>query len=115
MKDLNYYLSLNYEMIIKKDSDCFVAHFKEFPRILGTGDNEIEAINDLKNAFKSFIKVSLKYGDNIKEPSQNYPSKNYAITMKTNIMDEIDKAAAKIGLSRSAIIAIGMQSYIRNI
>ena len=44
MKDLNYYLNLNYEMIVKKDSDCFVTHYKEFPRILGTGENEIEAI-----------------------------------------------------------------------
>ena len=31
-------------MIVKKDSDCFVAHYKEFPRILGTRENEIEAI-----------------------------------------------------------------------
>lgn len=93
MKDLNYYLNLNYEMIVKKDSDCFVAHYKEFPRILGTGENEIEAISDLKDAFKCFVEISLKNGDKIKEPSQIHPSKNYAITMKTNIMDEIDKTA----------------------
>ena len=115
MKDLNYYLNLNYEMIVKKDSDYFVAHYKEFPRILGTGENEIEAISDLKDAFKCFVEISLKNGDKIKEPSQIHPSKNYAITMKTNIMDEIDKTAARLGLSRSAIIAVGMQSYIKNI
>lgn len=115
MKDLNYYLSLNYEMIIQKGSDSFVAHYKEFPRILGSGDSEIEAISDLKDAFKCFIEVSLKNGDTIKEPNQAYPSKNYAITMKTNIMDEIDKTAARLGLSRSAIIAVGMQSYIKSI
>lgn len=115
MKDLNYYLSLNYEIILKKDNDCFVAYYREFSRILGTGDNELEAINDLKEAFKCFVEVSLKHGDYIKEPVQNYPSKNYAITMKTNIMDEIDKAANKLGLSRSAIIAVGMQNYIKSI
>ena len=60
MKDLNYYLNLNYEMIVKKDSDCFVAHYKEFPHILGTGENEIEAISDLKDAFKCFVEISLK-------------------------------------------------------
>ena len=35
-KDLNYYLSLNYEISIKKENDYFVASYKEFPRILGT-------------------------------------------------------------------------------
>ena len=114
-KGLNYYLSLNYEISIKKENDYFVASYKEFPRILGTGNNEIEAINDLKDAFKSFVEVSLKHGDHIREPNENYPSKNYAITMKTNIMEEIDKFAAKLGLSRSAIIAVGMQSYMKSI
>ena len=41
-----------------------------------------------------------------------FPSK-YAI--KANIMEEIDKFAAKLGLSRSAIIAMGMQSYMKSI
>ena len=48
MKDLNYYLNLNYEMIVKKDSDCFVAHYKEFSRILGASKSGIKAISDLK-------------------------------------------------------------------
>ncbi|MDY3113755.1 MAG: type II toxin-antitoxin system HicB family antitoxin [Helicobacter sp.] len=113
MKDLNYYLSLNYEMIIKKENDYFVAYFRDFPRILGAGDNEAEAIADLKEAFICFIQSSLKNGDKIKEPS--YPTKNYAITMKTNIMEEIDKAALNLGISRSALITIGMQSYISSL
>ncbi len=115
MKDLNYYLSLNYELDIKKENDYFVANYNEFPRILGTGNSEIEAIKDLQDAFKSFVEVSLKHGDNIKEPAKNYPSKNYAITMQISIMEEIDKLAKKLGLSRSAIITMGMQSYMKTV
>lgn len=35
--------------------------------------------------------------------------------MKENVMKEIDKVATKLGLSRSAIIAVGMQNYIKNL
>ena len=70
MKDLAYYMSLPYEIKVKKLS---------------------------------------------KEEGGGFGAQNYAITMKTNIMDEIDKTVARLGLSRSAIIAALMQSYIKNI
>ena len=47
-----------------------------------------------------------------KEEGRGFWVQNYAITMKTNIMEQIDKEASRLGISRSALIAVGMQDYI---
>ena len=68
MKDLAYYMSLPYEIKVKKLS---------------------------------------------KEEGGGFGAQNYAITMKTNIMEQMDKEASRLGISRSALIAVGMQDYIK--
>lgn len=69
-KDKAYYLNLNYIPLIKKEDDYFIAYYYEYPYVVGTGENEIEALFDLRDAFESVIDVSLSYGDPIIEPSK---------------------------------------------
>ncbi|MCC8277577.1 hypothetical protein LNU06_01665 [Campylobacter sp. VicNov18] len=59
MKDLEYYLNLPYEIIVKKlsaqDGGGYFASYKDFPYIMGDGENEIEALKDVKEAFKGLF------------------------------------------------------------
>lgn len=95
MKDLNYYLNLPYEIIIKKidDSDGggFLARYKDFPYIMGDGENEAMAIEDVKKAFKFVIETDLKEGKYIKEPTSNEAKERINITMPKSIIDDIDR------------------------
>ena len=68
-KNKEYYLNLNYSMIINKEDDEFVAYYKEYPKVTGCGDNEIEAIEDLKEAFSCLLDVLIAEGEEIREPA----------------------------------------------
>lgn len=120
-KDLNYYLNLPYEVVVVRDKNFdstyyYYAYYKEYKFIKGTGENEAEAIADLKEAFKCALGEMLADGEKIKEPqSLENKTKNYAITMKENIMNEIDDAAKQLGISRSAFLTISAKNYIQNL
>lgn len=121
-KDLNYYLNLPYEAIVVRDRNFdgtyyYYAYYKEYKFIKGTGENEAEAITDLKEAFECALVEMLKDGEKIKEPHSSIEgkTKNYAITMKENIMQEIDDAAKQLGISRSAFLTISAKNYIQNL
>ena len=120
-KDLNYYLNLPYEAIVVKDKNFdnsvyYYAYYKEYKYIKGTGDNEAEAIKDLKEAFKCALVEMIADNENIIEPHViSDKTKNYAITMKENIMQEIDEAAKKLGISRSAFLVVSAKNYLRGL
>ena len=120
-KDLNYYLNLPYEAIVVKDKNFdnsvyYYAYYKEYKYIKGTGDNEAEAIKDLKEAFKCALVEMIADNENIIEPHViSDKTKNYAITMKENIMQEIDEAAKKLGISRSAFLVVSAKNYMRGL
>ena len=47
-------------------------------------------IKDLKNAFKSYVVVSLKHQDRILEPKDGQKSKRINITLPTDLLNLID-------------------------
>ena len=119
VRNLNYYLNLPYVAIVVKDKNFddtfyYYAYYKEYEYIKGAGNNEAEAISDLKSAFKDALAQMLADNEEIIEPrSLSIKTKSYAITMKENIMQEIDIAAKELGVSRSAFLAISAKNYIR--
>lgn len=68
LKDKEYYLNLNYKMIVNKDDDEYVAYYKEYPKITGCGDNETEAVMDLKEAFSCLLDALIENGETVREP-----------------------------------------------
>ncbi|MCW1525136.1 type II toxin-antitoxin system HicB family antitoxin [Campylobacter jejuni] len=51
----------------------------------------------------------------IPEPIQKDKSKNLAITLKNSLVDEIDFYSKKMGLSRSAFLAVSAKTYIKTL
>ena len=119
VRNLNHYLNLPYVAIVVKDKNFddtfyYCAYYKEYEYIKGAGNNEAEAISDLKSAFKDALAQMLSDNEEIIEPKLlSHKTKSYAITMKENIMQEIDAAAKELGISRSAFLAISAKNYIR--
>lgn len=105
MKNLDYYLNLPYEIIIKKLSDKdgggYFARYKDFPYIMGDGDNELEALQDVKNAFKGALELMLEKGDFIKEPSSDEAKIRLNITLPKSLVEAIDR----ISPNRSKFLA----------
>lgn len=72
IKNLEYYMSLPYEVIIrplaKEEGSGYFARYKDFPFVMGDGETETQALEDVKKAFKGAIMVMLENNDTIPEP-----------------------------------------------
>ena len=119
-KNLDYYLNLPYTITVKRldDGDYFAQYadigLTKNNLMAGWGKSEAEAISDLKSAFKDALAQMLSDNEEIIEPKLlSHKTKSYTITMKENIMQEIDAAAKELGISRSAFLAISAKNYIR--
>lgn len=121
MKNVEYYLDLPYEIKITRleDGDYFAQYndkgLSKVALISGDGKTPNEAIDDLKNAFECFLVDAIKNNDFIPEPTKEDKSKNLAVTIKQSLVDEIDFYAKRLGISRSAFLAISAKHYIKAI
>jgi len=75
-KDLSYYLSLRYHIVIKKDFDYdgkgyYVAEIPDLPGCGAEGKTVDEALERIWEAKRAWIEVRLERGLNIPEPKDN--------------------------------------------
>ncbi|QTQ09098.1 type II toxin-antitoxin system HicB family antitoxin [Macrococcoides canis] len=83
MKNLEYYMSLDYTMNIRTETDFdqskyFIATFVELEGLEGTGNTIEAAINDLNDAKENWFKVNIDLNRNIPVPHtsiKNNPTK----------------------------------------
>jgi predicted RNase H-like HicB family nuclease len=108
MKNLAYYLNLDYEIVIKKvsveDGDGWFAYYKDFKGVMGDGETASEAIESAQNAFAAFVEVALNYGNSIPEPHSVEKSLRINISMPENLIKKIDSHIVPLHLSRSAFL-----------
>lgn len=108
MKNLAYYMNLDYEIVIKKispeDGDGWFAYYKDFKGVMGDGETASKAIESAQNAFEAFIEVALLHGDIISEPHSAEKSLRINISMPENLVKKIDSYIEPLHLSRSAFL-----------
>jgi predicted RNase H-like HicB family nuclease len=108
MKNLAYYMNLDYEIVIKKvsaeDGDGWFAYYKDFKGVMGDGESATEAIESAQNAFAAFIEVALAHGDMIPVPHSAERSLRINISMPENLVKKIDSYIEPLHLSRSAFL-----------
>lgn len=72
IKNLDYYMALPYKIIVrpltKEEGSGYFARYKDFPFVMGDGETETQALEDVKKAFKGAIMVMLENNDTIPEP-----------------------------------------------
>ena len=103
-KDLNYYLTLPYEIIVRKLTDDegggYFAYYKDFKGIMGDGESEAEAISDVKEAFKFCIQTDLKEGVVIPESQGEEKRVRVNVSLPKSLLDAIDRVSS----NRSAFL-----------
>ncbi|MGZ5207415.1 MAG: type II toxin-antitoxin system HicB family antitoxin [Sulfuricurvum sp.] len=108
MKNLAYYINLNYEIVIKKvsveDGGGWFAYYKDFKGVMGDGEMASEAIESAQNAFVAFVEVSLAHGEFIPEPHSAEKSLRINISMPENLVKKIDSHIIPLHLTRSAFL-----------
>lgn len=74
-KDLDYYMSLEYEIKLRKlmeeEGSGWFAEIPSLPGCMSDGETVEEALSNLNNAKKSWIETSLELGRIIPEPSSD--------------------------------------------
>ena len=69
MKDLRYYMELNYPFTLEKDEDgSYFIQFPDLPGCMTCGDTMEQAIEMGRDARKCWIESALQDGDFIPEP-----------------------------------------------
>lgn len=111
MKNLEYFMGLNYSLEVKPmydfdDSIYFVAKYKELDGLEGVGETEQEAIDDLKSAKEGWFELGLEMGVKIPEPIISNPSDSVKITyrMPNSLNYQIDNYSENEGISKNSAI-----------
>ena len=108
MKNLNYYLNLDYEIIIRQiseeDGGGYFAYYKDFKGVMGDGETADEAIKDVKSAFSCYLEVMLQKNEEIKEPSHLMKTKRINITVPLYALEQIDTYAKSLNMNRSTFL-----------
>lgn len=67
-KDLDYYLSLRYKIVLLPQDDGWGAIIPDLPGCVGGGDTIPEALDMLNDAKRGWLESALAHGDSIPEP-----------------------------------------------
>ena len=108
IKNKNYYLNIDYDIIVDKlsneDGGGHFAYYKDMPSVMGDGETEDEAIEDVKKAFEQFVDISIKNKDSIKEPENIYKKEKINITMPKDKLIGLDLYIKKHKTNRSQVL-----------
>lgn len=115
IKDLAYYLQLNYPFQVRPDVDDggFIVEFPDLRYCVGTGDTIDEAIADAMTAKEEWIKAALEANIPVPEPGQQ-EEYNGRITLRIprSLHKMVVEAAKREGVSAnqflSHLISMGM-------
>ncbi len=69
-KDLEYYMSLPYDIIIKRSNGGWFARIPDLPGCMTSADTFEELAPMIEDAMRGYIEVSLEHGDPVPEPNE---------------------------------------------
>lgn len=103
-KDLNYYLSLPYEIVVLPDpTGGYVAQIPDLPGCVTQGDTIQEALEMLEEAKRAWLEDALESGEEIPEPSREY-SGRVLVRMPRSLHRELAQRARSEGVSLNHLI-----------
>ena len=111
MKNLKYYLNLDYTIRLKENSDgSFFAEIEELPGCMTEGDNKEEALDMLEDARKAWLMVALKRKITIPEPSSNEFSGKFNVRVPKFLHRMLAYKAKNEGVSLNTLISTTLSS-----
>ena len=108
MKDLNYYLSLNYEIKIrqlpKDEGGGWFAEIPLLPGCMSDGEKVEEAIANINDAKKCWIETCLELGRDIPEPTTEDFSGQLRLRMPKSLHKALSEKAKSENVSLNQLI-----------
>lgn len=108
MKDLNYYLNLNYEIKIRKlsseEGGGWFAEIPFLPGCMSDGETPEEAIANLNDAKKCWIEACLELGRPVPEPGSNDFSGQLRLRMPKSLHRALSEKAREENVSLNQYI-----------
>lgn len=106
MKDLNFYLSLPYTiMLVREDDATWFARVLELPGCMTEGDSAAEAAEMIQDAMTSWLEVALDDGMTIPEPrpEEDFSGK-FVVRVAKSLHRDLVEAADREGVSLNQFI-----------
>lgn len=102
LKDINYYMSLDYTVVINKvkdeDKPYYYGKIAELDGCHTTADTAEELLKELEEVKKDYIEIKLEYGDPIPEPN-DMPSGKIVVRMPKTLHWRLAGEAKQEGVS----------------
>ncbi|HHQ5148532.1 TPA: type II toxin-antitoxin system HicB family antitoxin [Staphylococcus aureus] len=121
MKDIKYYMNLKYNLDVSvevdfDDSEYYIAKYKELDGLIGTGDTEFDAINELKEIKEEWFEWNLELGREIPEPIREVVPTNIKLTYRipTSLNFLVEEYAKKEGVTKNTALTLLIQSGLYN-
>lgn len=118
IKDKEYYLRIDYDIIMdrleEEDGGGYFAYYKDIPSVMGDGETKEEAVQDARNAFFSYVEVSLKNKDIIQEPIDITKKEKINITMPKDKLIGLDIFIKEHNTNRSKVLTTLTNMLLNN-
>jgi predicted RNase H-like HicB family nuclease len=108
-KDLAYYESLPYTVVIRKDEDGdFIARVQELPGCVAHGDSEAGAILNVRAMQRLWIEDALEAGHTIPEPEdeEGLPSGKFLQRVPKKLHRELIRLAERENVSLNTLVTL---------
>ena len=106
-KDLDYYLSLPYTTLLRKDEEGdVVARIDELPGCVAHGKDNVEALSELESMKRLWIEDCLERGQEVPEPhvEETLPSGKWVQRVPRSLHAKLTRAARKEGVSLNQLV-----------
>jgi len=108
MKNLDYYLDLNYEIKLRKlspeEGDGWLAEIPLLPGCISDGETPDEAIKNVNDAKKSWIETCLELGRSVPEPVTDDYSGQLRLRMPKSLHQTLAERAKEEKISLNQYI-----------
>ncbi len=114
MKNLKYYLNLDYTIRLKENSDgSYFAEIEELPGCITEGDTKEEALENLEDAKRAWLRVSLERKITISEPSLDEFSGKFNVRVPKFLHRMLVYRAKQEGVSLNSLISTTLASTVK--
>jgi antitoxin HicB len=113
-KDIDYYMNLSYTIELQNTpGEGWFAKVKELPGCTSQGDNEVEALEMIRDAMLAWLSVSLEDGLPIPEPAEEESfSGKFVTRIPRTLHRMLVEQAEREGVSLNALVNYALASFV---
>jgi predicted HicB family RNase H-like nuclease len=93
----------------------YLASAVELPGCVATGENEVEALHELRDAIRSWVTTAREFGDEVPPPASKHPySGKFVVRVPPSLHRSLALRAGVEGVSLNQLVSILLSGGIAN-